>query len=132
MLIKLIIRCERAFVNLTFDALLERWLRYKVCFDRVILILIILLVIIFRNKINFIKVFRRRILIKGVLIMLIVLLVIQRRIFLTFDMIGFSNNKGLSERIFIEISGASLIVSLIWVRICPLTRRLICVSVYDL
>ena len=104
MLIKLVVRYKRVFVKSINDYLFKRC--YKVCFDKIVLIFIVLFIIIFRrNLINeFIKIFRRRILIKSVFIMLIVFLIIQRRIFLIFDMINFSNvNKELFERIFVEV-----------------------------
>ena len=81
-------------------------------FNEIVLIFIILFVIIFHNDLinKLIKVFRKRILIKNVLIMLIILLIIQKRIFLTFNIINFNRNKKLFKRIFIEIFNV-LIVS---------------------
>ena len=73
MFIKFIIRCKYAFIKSINDNLFRRC--YKVCFDKIVLIFV-LLVIIFRSKVNFIKVFRKDILIENILIMLIILLII--------------------------------------------------------
>ena len=84
------------------------------CFNKVILIFIMLIVIIFYNEINnFIEIFRKNIIVKNIFIMLIILLIIQKRIFLIFNIISFSNinNKGFFKRIFIEIFKTFLIVS---------------------